>query len=170
MKKYIQISLVLAFFAFLVIIKSKFSTNPPLNLGAEDDNRNRRIIAPAANLVPSTSPVTATIPVAATTTPKPTVAKSTSFKDGIYKGSIADAYYGFVQVQATIQKGKITDVTFLQHPSGNRTSQRINDQAMPYLTQEAIQAQSANVNTISGASATSGAFIESLKSALQQAI
>jgi uncharacterized protein with FMN-binding domain len=72
--------------------------------------------------------------------------------------------------KAIVAGGKITDVKFLQYPNDNRTSISINSQAMPYLTQEAIQAQSANVNTVSGASATSGAFRQSLQAALAQAV
>lgn len=94
---------------------------------------------------------------------------SGSYKDGSYTGSVADAYYGNVQVKATISGGKITDVTFLQYPDTHQTSVYINQQAMPYLQQEAIKAQSSNVNIVSGATYTSQAFIQSLSSALSQA-
>ena len=92
-----------------------------------------------------------------------------SYKNGSYTGSVADAIYGNVEVQATISGGKLTDVTFLQYPSDRTTSVGINSQAMPYLKQEAIAAQSAQVNIISGATATSQAFAQSLTSALAQA-
>lgn len=99
------------------------------------------------------------------------VSKSPSvvYKDGTYTGSAADAYYGNVQVQATIQGGNITNVAFLQYPDTHSTSVQINTQAMPYLQQEAIQAQSATVNIVSGATDTSEAFQQSLASALTQA-
>jgi uncharacterized protein with FMN-binding domain len=92
-----------------------------------------------------------------------------SYKNGTYTGSVADAFYGNVQVQVTISGGRISDVQFLQYPNDRRTSQMINSQAMPILKQEAIQAQSAQVSGVSGATATSGAFIQSLGNALQQA-
>jgi uncharacterized protein with FMN-binding domain len=92
-----------------------------------------------------------------------------AYRDGSYTGSIADAYYGNVQVKVTISGGKITDVKFLQYPNTHSTSVYINQQAMPYLQQEAIKAQSANVNIISGATYTSQAFIQSLNNALSQA-
>jgi uncharacterized protein with FMN-binding domain len=101
-------------------------------------------------------------------TPSPTINLG-QYKDGVYTGDIADAYYGNVQVQATIQNGKITDVQFLDYPQDRRTSIEINSQAMPYLKEEAIQAQSAQVDTVSGATQTSWAFRESLTSALDQA-
>ncbi len=91
------------------------------------------------------------------------------YKDGSYTGSVADAYYGNVQVKAVIQSGKITDVQFLEYPSDRSTSVYINGQAMPYLTQEAIQSQNSNVDIVSGATETSLAFRESLASALTQA-
>lgn len=94
---------------------------------------------------------------------------SAAYKDGQYTGSVADAYYGNVQVQVTIAGGKLTKVNFLQYPSDRSTSRAINSQAVPYLQQEAIQAQSAQVDTVSGATYTSEAFVQSLGSALSQA-
>lgn len=90
-------------------------------------------------------------------------------KDGQYTGDAADAYYGLIQVKTTISSGKITDVVFLQYPNDRSTSVIINKQAMPYLKQEAIAAQSGQVDIISGATLTSQAFIESMASALSQA-
>jgi uncharacterized protein with FMN-binding domain len=94
---------------------------------------------------------------------------SKTYKDGTYTGSVADAYYGNVQVSVTITGGKITDVKFLQYPNTHSTSVYINQQVMPYLQQEAIKAQDSNVQIISGATFTSQAFIQSLSSALSQA-
>lgn len=91
------------------------------------------------------------------------------YSDGTYVGTAEDAYYGTVQVQAVISNGKITDVQFLRYPNDRGTSIRINTKAMPKLTQEAISAQSASVNGVSGASDTSAAFKQSLAAALSQA-
>jgi uncharacterized protein with FMN-binding domain len=92
-----------------------------------------------------------------------------SYKDGQYTGTAADAIYGFIQVEAVISGGKLTDVKFLQTPNDRDTSIMINSQATPYLKQEALQAQSANVSGVSGATDSSQAFIQSLSSALKQA-
>ena len=94
---------------------------------------------------------------------------SQPYRDGVYTGSVADAYYGNVQVAVAIQNGNISDVQFLDYPQDRRTSVSINSQAMPYLRDEAIQAQSAQVDIISGATQTSMAFRESLAYALAQA-
>jgi uncharacterized protein with FMN-binding domain len=94
---------------------------------------------------------------------------ASGYADGSYTGSVVNAYYGFVQVSVDIAKGKIADVRFLQYPNDRGTSRAINAQAMPVLTSEAVQAQSANVDGVTGASDTSAAFRESLASALAQA-
>jgi len=91
------------------------------------------------------------------------------FKDGTYRGISADAYYGRVQVEVVVNRGFIADVKFLDHPHEQGTSLEINGRATPLLRTEAISAQSAQVDTISGATQTSRAFRESLASALAQA-
>jgi uncharacterized protein with FMN-binding domain len=94
---------------------------------------------------------------------------STSYKDGSYTGSVADAFYGNIQVRVTISSGKIADIHFLQYPNDNPNSLYINQQADPMLKQEAIQAQNAQVDTITGATDSSMAFEQSLSAALNQA-
>jgi uncharacterized protein with FMN-binding domain len=115
--------------------------------------------------VPNTSvpnePVVKVVP-----TPVAVAPSLGAFKNGTYTGPITDAYYGNVQVQATVSGGKLADVQFLQYPSDRRTSQQINSRATVQLKSEAIQAQSANVNMVSGATETSKAFKISLGSAL----
>ena len=95
---------------------------------------------------------------------------ATSYKDGQYTGSVTDAFYGNIQVRVTIQGGKIAGVDFLQYPNDRPESVNINQQAMPFLQQEAIKAQSAHVDSVSGATDTSQAFTESLSAALSKAM
>ena len=102
-------------------------------------------------------------------TPIPAPKPKGLYTDGAYTGSSADAYYGYMQVKAIISGGKITDVVFLDYPHDRSTSMMINKQASAYLRQEAIQAQSAKVNIISGATDSSLAFRQSLAFALNQA-
>lgn len=115
------------------------------------------------------TPVTTTVSTPSSATPSPVVKATALFKDGTYTGPSSDAYYGNVQVKVVVSGGKITDVVFLDYPQDRRTSIMINEQAMPLLKEEAITAQSANVNTISGASQTSRGFRASLSGALTQA-
>lgn len=91
------------------------------------------------------------------------------YKDGSYTGSVADAQWGVVQVQAVIKGGKITDVQWLQYPNDRNRSIYINSYADPQLTSEAVQAQSANVDIVTGATDSSEAFMQSLSDALAQA-
>jgi uncharacterized protein with FMN-binding domain len=123
---------------------------------------------PAATAPPTAIPATPASP-APSPMPAPTQAALGLYSDGSYTGAEVDAFYGLVQVQATIQQGKITAVEFLEYPNDRRTSVRINRIAMPYLTTEAIQAQSAEVDIISGATLTSEAFAQSLQTALDTA-
>jgi uncharacterized protein with FMN-binding domain len=92
------------------------------------------------------------------------------YRDGVYMGSAMAAGYGKVQVKIFVTNGRLSDVQFIDYPHDRQTSQQINAQAMPWLKQEAIQAQSAQVNIISGATLTSKAFADSLQSALQAAL
>ncbi len=124
---------------------------------------------------PTKPPVQTSQPKPATPTPvsQPTPTTPTAnpglYRSGEYIGSVADAYYGNVQVKVVVSGGKIADVQFLNYPQDRNNSIRINTYAMPILTSEAIQAQNANVDAVSGATATSAAFNESLAFALAQA-
>lgn len=88
---------------------------------------------------------------------------------GSFTGPTENAYYGYVKVQAVVNNGKVQKVVVLQHPNDNGTSRYINSVAMPYLVKEAVQAQGANINLVSGATLSSEAFVKSLRSALSQA-
>jgi uncharacterized protein with FMN-binding domain len=92
------------------------------------------------------------------------------YKDGQYTEDSVNAAYGNVQVAVTVSGGKITDVQFLDHPKSRSTSVGINNYAMPILKSEAIQSQSAHVNTVTGATYTSAAFINSLTSSLLKSL
>jgi uncharacterized protein with FMN-binding domain len=92
---------------------------------------------------------------------------SAALTDGSFVGGTYDAYYGTVQVQATVQGGRITAVKALKFPNHSGTSRSINRQALPYLLQEVVAKQSARINIISGATLTSRAYIASLRDALK---
>ena len=88
---------------------------------------------------------------------------------GTYPGSVVQTRFGSVQVQITVQAGKITDVTALQLTDAERKSVQISNRAAPLLRDEVLQAQSADVQTISGATVTSDAYLNSLQAALDAA-
>ena len=88
---------------------------------------------------------------------------------GTFKGDTSQTRWGPVQVEIVVTNGKITDVKTLQYPNGDRRSQNISSQVIPWLQEETLQVQSANISGISGATYTSGGFQASLASALQKA-
>ena len=77
--------------------------------------------------------------------------------------------FGPVQVQVTIANGKVTAVDALELPSDHARSAAISDYAAPILQSEALQAQSAQIDGVSGATYTSIAYERSLQAALDQA-
>ena len=99
-----------------------------------------------------------------------TFAPGAPLRNGTYTGGVASNQWGQVQVQVTVSGGQVTNVQALQYPQERRRSASINSQAVPVLQSEAIQAQSANVNIVSGATLTSEGFQQSLQSALTQAV
>ncbi len=132
---------------------------------------------------------TATTPTTTTTTPSQTSSGSSTgssgstspssstgstssaagaYKDGTYTGQTASEHYGTVTVTVTISGGKVTDAT-AQTTIREQRSQHFIDRAVPVLREAIIAANSAKVNTVSGSTFTSEAYLTSLQSALDQA-
>jgi uncharacterized protein with FMN-binding domain len=131
---------------------------------------------PAAAAIPTVKPtaeprsthaaaVSAKPKVVATVTP---AAKPTAIAVSVYTGSAVSTQYGPIQVAITVRQSKITAVTVSASPDSTR-SQVLEAQAIPTLKSETLQAQSANVNSVSGATEISNAYVESLKSAVSKA-
>lgn len=89
--------------------------------------------------------------------------------DGSYTGSAANTRYGPVQVLVTVSGGRIVDVQVPEYPSSNSKDRQINERALPTLISETTDAQSADIDMVSGATFTSEGYIQSLQSALDQA-
>ncbi|MDT7843988.1 FMN-binding protein [Streptomyces justiciae] len=88
---------------------------------------------------------------------------------GTFTGDSVQTRWGPVQVRITVKDGKLTDVTAVVYPSDNPRDQEINGYALPRLRTEALQAQSADIDTVSGATYTSDGYRQSLQSALDSA-
>jgi uncharacterized protein with FMN-binding domain len=88
---------------------------------------------------------------------------------GTYEGQTVQTRYGPVQVQVTVSQGRITDVATLQLPQNDGHSARISSAVEPMLRSEVLSTQSADIQTISGATYTSEAYRSSLQSALDSA-
>jgi uncharacterized protein with FMN-binding domain len=123
-------------------------------------------LEPGANPVESPA---AWVPPPEVTNAAMTTVSGLRLADGTYTGPTTDAYYGPMQIEVVVQNGKLVTLRALQYPSDRRTSLLINRQALPMLRDEAIAAQSADVDIITGATLTSEAFIRSLSGALAQA-
>jgi uncharacterized protein with FMN-binding domain len=86
-----------------------------------------------------------------------------------FTGSDVSNFFGDVVVRVVITSGHITDVQAVKLPTDRAYSAYVSQVAGPMLRTEALQAQSANINIISGATYTSQSYAQSLESALQQA-
>lgn len=84
-------------------------------------------------------------------------------------GDSVQTRWGPVEVQVTVANGTITAVNVPVYPSGNGKDEEINAYALPRLIQETLDAQSANVDMVSGATVTSDGYLQSLQSALDKA-
>ncbi|MFI2350055.1 FMN-binding protein [Streptomyces sp. NPDC019443] len=84
-------------------------------------------------------------------------------------GDVADTQYGPVQVRITVSGGKVTAADAVKAPYSDANSRQIAANAVPKLNQAAVSAQSAQIDSVSGASYTSEGYIKSLQSALDKA-
>ena len=112
------------------------------------------------------SGTTAAVPTGPVTTG---TSGSSSRGQQTYTGDTVQTQWGPVQVQITVSGGRVTEVTTLQHPSGNPRDDQINAYALPVLRESALSAQSADIDLVSGATVTSQGYVGSLQSALDQA-
>ncbi|MDN4598055.1 FMN-binding protein [Leifsonia virtsii] len=101
-----------------------------------------------------------------TATPTPTPSASSTATTKTVTGSAVDTRYGTVQVKVTFSGSTITAVDTIQAPNGNGRDIEIDQQALPMLEQEVLASQSANIDTVSGATYTSEGYIQSVQSAI----
>lgn len=126
----------------------------------QPDTTSSSVADPAAAPSPSTSTVRR---------PTATAPATTASAGRTLSGPVIRTEYGPVQVQVKMQGRQIIDVEALQLPSDRSKSRRISQEAGPILRSEALQAQSANIDLVSGASFTSDGYARSLQGALDQA-
>ncbi|HXD60590.1 MAG TPA: FMN-binding protein [Lacisediminihabitans sp.] len=128
----------------------------------------------ATHTVPATTPKSAGTaapapqPSGSSAAPTPTPA-GPSVADGTYRGSLVATDYGTVRVSVTISGGRITDITPLKLTDDGGRSVQISRQAAPILRSEVLKAQSANVDSVSGATYTTEGYLTSLQAALDSA-
>lgn len=116
--------------------------------------------SPSTTATPSPSPSPA-----GTSTP---AAGSTTSSTVTVAGGVSQTRYGPVQVSVTFSGTTIVDVQTLQSPSAERESQQIAERSTPVLAEEVLAAQSAKIDTVSGATYTSEGYRQSVQSAIDQ--
>jgi uncharacterized protein with FMN-binding domain len=129
------------------------------------------VSTPAATSRPTRAPVGTTGP-SATQQPAPKASLAAgvgALADGTVDGPLIETRFGPVQVEITIANGKLTGVTALALPTDHPRSLAISEYAEPILRSEALQARSAQIDLVSGATYTSVAYARSLQAALDQA-
>lgn len=129
----------------------------------------RSTSAATTGSTPTATPATPANTAATTPATTTAAANTSTAATKTVTGQTEDTRWGPVQVAITVSSGRITAVSTLQLPSGNGRDAEINDAAVPILKQETLQAQSATIDAVSGATYTSQGYIASLQSALDQA-
>ena len=127
------------------------------------------VATPHSAATPSAS-TTPTASASASASPSGAAPAATSgLTDGTFTGSPTSTRYGPVQVQITVTGGKIVDVQAVEYPTDNSRDRQINERAIPQLVSETLNAQSADIHFVSGATYTSQGYLDSLQSAIDQA-
>jgi uncharacterized protein with FMN-binding domain len=85
-------------------------------------------------------------------------------------GNVANTAYGPVQIQLVVKANKIVKVSILEQPSSTEHDLQIGQFAFPKLIAETLTTQSARIDSVSGATYTSGGYIKSLQSALDNGV
>jgi uncharacterized protein with FMN-binding domain len=116
---------------------------------------------------PTTSAVTRG-PTTTTTSTMPPASTGTA-PSGTFTGPVVVTRYGPVQVEVTLVSGRLTDVQADELPVDRSRSAAISQRAAPILRSEALAAQGARIDSVSGASYTSRAYAQSLQAALDAA-
>jgi uncharacterized protein with FMN-binding domain len=154
---------------------------PVASAGIVDDSASQptqSVPTGSASPKPSTSPTpsrTASAKPRATpkttprTTPSPRPTQSAAPKTVTVNGAAVDTDYGPVQVQISLRGSKIISATAIAYPQGSGRDLEINSYAIPMLQQDTVTKQSAQIDTVSGATYTSDGYRQSLQSALDAA-
>lgn len=153
---------VLATVVVLVLLVS-FRTPPSNSLAALPPARPS--VSSSAQPTPTPTATAAGPPPPGSGSPTPTPSGS-GLKSGSFSGQDFPNFYGDVQVKLVVTGGKITDVIALQYPTDRPQSAYISSIAVPLLRTEVLQAQSAQIDVISGATFTSESYAQSVQSAL----
>ncbi|MFI7408494.1 FMN-binding protein [Streptomyces sp. NPDC049627] len=141
--------------------------SPSASPSASKTPKKKRRPSPSTSTQPPrTTSAAPTRTSSAPSAPKTTAAAPTT---RTVTGSTVETKYGPVQVRITVTGSRITEAAAVRYPDETARSRDINSRAVPTLNQETLQAQSADIDTVSGATYTSAGYRQSLQSALDRA-
>ncbi|MEO3867621.1 FMN-binding protein [Nonomuraea sp. B12E4] len=118
---------------------------------------------------PSSGRQDTAVPPANGTWTGPGATAGTTRGDKVATGDIADTRWGPVQVELVLSGGRMTGIRVLRAPDSTHRDLAISSEALPMLNDEALAAQSAQIDAVSGATYTSEGYARSLQSALDRA-
>jgi uncharacterized protein with FMN-binding domain len=147
-----------------LVLLANFHTSPGTTVGLAGGTSGTAPVATA----PTTTPPAGAGPTGPTT---PTTAAPTTTVPvtRTIDGPVVANPYGDVQVRVTFDGTRIVDIQPILLPIDRRRSQEISDYSEPRLRSEALRAQSARIELVSGASYTSDSYAESLQGAIDRA-
>jgi len=150
--------------ALLLSFKSRSGSSVSA-LGGGSAVQNNGAVRNDAESAPATSPS----PSASAPSSSSSSSSAKEPSGGTFTGSQVPTRYGPVEVQAVVSGGKLTDVKVLEVPDDGSYEDQIVSIALPELKSEALSAQSANIDIVSGATFTSEGYAQSLQAALDKA-
>lgn len=118
--------------------------------------QSNRVVAP---------PTPAPAPIPTTIFP----ATAGNLHDGIWTGSVVQTNWGPIEIQITVAGGKINDVVALQYPTSRSRSLQISRYSLPIFEEQVISRQTANIDSVSGATQTARGFRQAVQTAMQRA-
>jgi uncharacterized protein with FMN-binding domain len=136
--------------AVAVVLLAAYDTKPPTEFNPNSALRRPVERTPA--------------PVRATPTPRPHPPGTITAK-----GPLLQTPFSSIQVQAWVHRGRLVDVKTLSLTGSDAHTNALNSRAEPILRREALEAGSADIDTVTGATGTSESWINSLAGAIEAA-
>jgi uncharacterized protein with FMN-binding domain len=174
--KRIALAVISTLAALVALFSYPTSTNQPLTTAAQPVSAATVVTQPGTSSATTTGQgpdptpqLSGSAPLGTGSTADTTTAGQPSTGTVTVDGAAEMTRYGVVQVRVVITGGAISDVIAVQYPQQDRRDQQINSQAIPALRSEVMDAQSAHIDAVSGATYTSEGYITSLQSALDAA-
>jgi uncharacterized protein with FMN-binding domain len=144
-------------------------TDRPVALSGATPSNDATAGQPAPSSQPSAAASTATPSTPSTSSGTNAASGPRTVTGSSVRVSEGFRTFGFVQVQVTVQKGKILKVQAVNYPNGDPQSAEISQYSIPVLGQEVLKAQGTSIDVVSGATYTTQAYAQSVQAALDKA-